>query len=73
MRLVSVNSNVCNNLNFWLLLDFNDPAEHLHWIYKTLHKAELNKEEVYVIGHIPPGRNSCYSTLHFASAGSIIG
>lgn len=63
LRLVSINSNVCNNLNFWLLLDFNDPAEHLHWIYRTLHKAELNKEDVYIIGHIPPGRNSCYSQL----------
>ena len=61
LRLISLNTNVCNNLNFWILLDFADPAKHLHWIYRNLHKAELNKEKVYIIGHLPPGRTNCYS------------
>ncbi|TRY79928.1 hypothetical protein TCAL_07064 [Tigriopus californicus] len=61
VKLISVNTNVCNNFNFWLLLDFNDPIGHLHWIYKELHKAELNKEKVFIIGHIPPGTKSCYN------------
>ena len=60
-RLISINTNVCNNLNFFLLLNFDDPWHHLYWIYKVLHQAEQDKETVVIIGHIPPGRNSCFS------------
>jgi hypothetical protein len=45
--------------NFWLMLNFADPHNHLHWLYRQLHKAELNKEKVVLIGHIPPGSESC--------------
>lgn len=34
--------------------------EHVH-IHRVLHKAELNKEKVLIIGHIPPGIDGCYS------------
>ena len=59
LRIVSINANFCNNFNFWLLLNFNDPHHHLHWLYRQLHKAELSKEKVYIIGHIAPGLHSC--------------
>eukprot|EP00095_Tigriopus_kingsejongensis_P003756 maker-scaffold911_size81771-snap-gene-0.23 protein:Tk03756 transcript:maker-scaffold911_size81771-snap-gene-0.23-mRNA-1 annotation:"hypothetical protein TcasGA2_TC005858" len=61
LKVISVNTNVCNNFNFWLLLNFKDPIGHLHWIYKELHKSELNNEKVFIIGHIPPGTRSCYN------------
>ena len=61
LRLISVNTNFCNNFNFFLLLGFDDPSGHLHWIYSTLKSAEEKGERVYVIGHIPPGTHSCYS------------
>ena len=61
LRLVSINTNFCNNLNFWLLLNFDDPSEHLHWLYAVLLKAERRGEAVYIIGHIPPGIEDCFS------------
>lgn len=59
LRVISVNTNFCNNFNFWLLLNFNDPHRHLHWVYRQLHKAEFKKEKVFIIGHIAPGTHSC--------------
>lgn len=57
LRIIAINTNFCNNMNFWLLVNFNDPDGHLHWLYKELEKAEQNKEVVYVLGHIPPGKD----------------
>ena len=62
LRIISINANFCNNFNFWLLLNFNDPHHHLHWLYRQLHKAELGKEKVFIIGHIAPGLHSCLGT-----------
>ena len=36
LRLVSLNTNFCNNFNFWLLLNFKDPSNHLHWLYRSV-------------------------------------
>lgn len=47
------------------MLNFTDPHDHLHWVYKQLHKAEFNKERVYILGHIPPGSESCLGMSHF--------
>lgn len=59
MRILSINANFCNNFNFWLLLNFNDPHHHLHWLYRQLHKAEIAKEKVFILAHIAPGTHSC--------------
>ncbi len=61
LRIVSVNTNFCNSLNFFLLLNFDDPSSHLHWIYSVLWRAEAAGEKVFIIGHIPPGSTDCYS------------
>ena len=65
LRVISLNTNFCNNFNFWLLLNFNDPHRHLHWMYRQLHKAEVNKERVYILGHIAPGTRSCLGKNSF--------
>ena len=59
LKIISINANFCNNFNFWLLLNFNDPHDHLHWFYHQLHKAEIKKQKVFVLGHIAPGTHSC--------------
>ena len=59
LKIISINANFCNNFNFWLLLNFNDPHDHLHWFYRQLHKAETKKQKVFVLGHIAPGTHSC--------------
>ena len=63
LRVISINANFCNNFNFWLLLNFNDPHHHLHWLYRQLHKAELKKENVFILGHIAPGTHSCLGKI----------
>jgi len=46
-------------MNFWLLINFEDPHKHLHWLYNQLLKAEFRKEQVFIIGHIAPGLKDC--------------
>ena len=59
LKVISINTNFCNNFNFWLLLNFNDPHQHLHWLYRQLHKAETQRQNVFILGHIAPGTYSC--------------
>ena len=54
LRLVSLNMNYCNNQNYWMLLNPEDPNGELHWLVDTLYQAENNGELVHIIGHIPP-------------------
>nr|XP_027237777.1 sphingomyelin phosphodiesterase-like [Penaeus vannamei] len=59
LRILSVNMNYCNTQNWWLLLQRNDPAGQLQWLVEQLASAELAKEHVHLLGHIPPGGGSC--------------
>ncbi|XP_076456755.1 sphingomyelin phosphodiesterase-like [Babylonia areolata] len=58
-RLISINTNACNNMNWWLYLNTTDPDGQLSWLIDTLQTAEDNKEKVHIIGHIPPGIDDC--------------
>lgn len=55
LRLVSLNMNFCATENFWLLINYTDPAGQLQWLVGVLQEAENNQEKVHIIGHIPPG------------------
>ncbi|XP_035688596.1 sphingomyelin phosphodiesterase-like isoform X2 [Branchiostoma floridae] len=55
LRLISINTNYCYNLNWWLLLNTTDPAGQLQWLTQQLQQAEDKGEKVHIIGHIPPG------------------
>ena len=71
LRLLSVNTNFCNNFNFWLMLNFDDPGRHLHWIYGEVKRAEEEGDKVYIIGHIPPGVASCFGELCIQGSSSL--
>ena len=58
-RVVVLNTEVCNNMNWYLLTQYNDPFEHLEWIEETFKKAEENKEKIFVIAHVFPGGSDC--------------
>ncbi|XP_015127515.1 sphingomyelin phosphodiesterase [Diachasma alloeum] len=58
-RIISVNTNYCNNLNFWLLINSKDPVNELQWLIDELQGAENRSEKVHIIGHIPPGTSDC--------------
>lgn len=59
LRIISLNMNVCSNLNFWLLQNSADPLMELQWLINELQSAETAKEKVHIIGHIPPGNEDC--------------
>ncbi|XP_023247075.1 sphingomyelin phosphodiesterase-like [Copidosoma floridanum] len=58
-RILSINTNYCNNKNWWLLLNSTDPVSELQWLIFELHGAEMSGERVHIIGHIPPGHSDC--------------
>ncbi|XP_065062750.1 sphingomyelin phosphodiesterase-like [Rhopilema esculentum] len=61
LRIISLNMNYCNNMNWWLMINNTDPAGQLQWMIGVLEGAEKNNEKVHVIGHIPPGSGDCLS------------
>nr|API81380.1 venom toxin [Hemiscorpius lepturus] len=58
-RIISINMNYCNTLNWWLLINTTDPAQQLKWLVNELQTAEIQGEKVHIIGHIPPGASDC--------------
>jgi len=54
-RIVAINSNFCNDENFWILTTRGDPGHQNEWLVRTLYQAEIRNEKVALIGHIPPG------------------
>jgi sphingomyelin phosphodiesterase len=60
LRLISLNTNYCPQLNFWLLINSTDPLGELAWLANTLQQSENIKEKVHIIGHIPP--SECYDS-----------
>ena len=46
LRLISMNTNYCVNLNFWLLINSTDPLDQLKWLAEILQESEDNKEKV---------------------------
>lgn len=64
-RIVSINTNYCNTLNWWLMSNLTDPNHELEWLISVLQKAEDNHEKVHIIGHIPPGVLDCLTTWSF--------
>ncbi|KAG5893193.1 hypothetical protein JTB14_016469 [Gonioctena quinquepunctata] len=61
-RLISLNTNYCHTMSWWLLVNNTDPANELKWLVHELQNAEDNGEKVHLIGHIPPGSSDCMKT-----------
>lgn len=59
LKIISLNMNYCNTLNWWLLLDPRDPAEQLAFLVNELQESEIKGQKVHIIGHIPPGQEDC--------------
>ncbi len=56
LRIVAVNSQMGDPLNFYLFLNDNQQETQLQWLSDTLGEAEENGEKVIIIGHIPPAK-----------------
>ncbi|KAL1505786.1 hypothetical protein ABEB36_005267 [Hypothenemus hampei] len=61
-RLISLNTNYCHALSWWLFLNSTDPASELQWLIHELSQAESKGEKVHIIGHIAPGSTDCMKT-----------
>ena len=46
LRIISINMNYCNNMNWWLLINNTDPGGQLQWMIGVLEQAEKNNEKV---------------------------
>ena len=46
-------------MNFALMNETGDPAEHLEWLEKELSQAEKDGRVVLIAGHIAPGCYTC--------------
>lgn len=52
-RVISLNTNVADNLNWWLWKDRSDPGNHIQWLENELKQIEAEGGFTYIIGHIP--------------------
>jgi len=57
LRIVSINSFLWDNWNFYLLNNPTNPLNQMDWLENVLRNAEKAGEGVFIIGHIPPGSN----------------
>ncbi|CAO3609031.1 unnamed protein product [Cunninghamella blakesleeana] len=62
LKLISLNTNFCYTLNWWLYQQPNqlDPNGILKWLVEQLQESEDIGERVWVIGHIAPGDSTCF-------------
>jgi len=65
LRLISLNTQYCDEGNFWLYANQTDPDGTLAWLIQQLQSAEDAKDKVHIIGHVPSGDHTC---LRFYSA-----
>ncbi|EGR31549.1 ser thr protein phosphatase family protein, putative [Ichthyophthirius multifiliis] len=61
IRFIALNTQVCDNLNFFLIFNNTDPNAQIEFLYQQLNLAEQNKQKVIIFGHIPIGDNTCSS------------
>lgn len=56
---MAINTQVCNNMNWYLFENVADPNGQIEWIINELNVAESKREKVYIIGHIPMSSEDC--------------
>jgi sphingomyelin phosphodiesterase len=59
LKVISINSESCNSMNFYIWGQLNDPAGQIAWIEEELKDAEEKGQMVYFIAHNPPAQNEC--------------
>lgn len=52
-RVISLNTQACNDLNWWLLDNRQDPGLEMQWLEQELSQLEKDGGFAYMIGHIP--------------------
>ena len=60
-RVIGLNTEACNDQNWYLFSQNNDPGNHLQWLEEQLKQIEKNNERTFIIGHVIPGTGGCIS------------
>ena len=60
-RLIGLNSQACNNLNYFFFRLHTDPGHQLNWLESRLKAARVDKKGVWLVSHIPSGSVDCFS------------
>lgn len=58
-RVIGLNTQACNNMNWHMWHTMNDPQQHIEWLENELLSAEAIGEKVIIIGHIPTNDEDC--------------
>lgn len=53
-RLIAYNTNVCDSLNWWIVGERIDPANHFAWLSQQLAEVEADGGIAILIGHYDP-------------------
>ena len=59
LRMIGLNTQACNNQNFFLWVNSTDPGGEIRWLWETLLAAEKNGEMVYMFGHYYLAYSGC--------------
>lgn len=54
MKIISLNTQAGNDMNWFLLRDPTDPGKMLVWLQNQLHQSQKINQYVWIIGHISP-------------------
>lgn len=60
-RFIVLNMNYCARLNFFNVLRYLDMGDMLHWMQRQLQNATLSDQYVYLVGHIAPDEDECFT------------
>ena len=72
MRVLTVNTQFMNPLNFWAYSSKDDLSETLQWVEKQFQLAKSQNQKILLSGHIPPGQkrgSAMPESLNFWNAG----
>jgi sphingomyelin phosphodiesterase len=64
LKLISLNSNFCQRMNFYIMMNPVDPGGQLQFLINELDKAERDGQYVMIISHIPAGGSCLNSWIH---------
>lgn len=53
VKVISINSEQCNNMNWYLWSTLKDPNQEIEWVESELKASEAAGEKVIVIAHFP--------------------
>mmetsp|Transcript_9201 Transcript_9201/g.9161 ORF Transcript_9201/g.9161 Transcript_9201/m.9161 type:complete len:420 (+) Transcript_9201:430-1689(+) len=59
LKLIALNTQACNNGNFYLFVNVTDPLGQIEWLENELSQAEKSGQVVYFYAHIPIASGDC--------------